>query len=580
MKLKIWHKMIVGISIPSLIAVLIALLTYGYINDVKEKQSLVQIADDMKENVLEIRRNEKNFLYFKNIDHIGSLESAITSFSDLTREISLKTADQIGIEEIIPLKASIEKYSGLANELGLNFQNETKITDRVREEGRKLENIVLSKKLAKEISTSFVLRLRLLEKNYMFFRDDKSQLELNKTITQISNVTPFCYDCLPYINLIHSLTAAYKQSDSLTKTLQQTGDGMEEVTKLITGREREKIRAYITSTQKMLLAGLVLLCILGPLFVYKTASYISAPIKRLAEITRRISDGNISLRAPLKEQDETYSLAVSFNTMLDNLQQAQLSLKESLDLLNEKQAQLVESEKHASMGFLVAGIAHELNNPLNNISLRAEIVNEEIQDSPNEKLKEFTQDIITQSARAHKIINNLLDFAKARKSSKMEKQDIIGIIEDSINLVTNQFTVNKIKINKEVPDTPFHVNGNRSKLEQVLVSIISNAFQAMTDSGTLTVTAEPDNINKRINIMISDTGKGMPEGDLKHIFQPFFTTKAPGEGTGLGLAVSNTLLMEHNGEINVESILGEGTTFTISLPCYEELEQDEESRIK
>jgi len=572
--------MIVGISIPSLIAVLIALLTYGYINDVKEKQSLVQIADDMKENVLEIRRNEKNFLYFKNIDHIGSLESAITSFSDLTREISLKTADQIGIEEIIPLKASIEKYSGLANELGLNFQNETKITDRVREEGRKLENIVLSKKLAKEISTSFVLRLRLLEKNYMFFRDDKSQLELNKTITQISNVTPFCYDCLPYINLIHSLTAAYKQSDSLTKTLQQTGDGMEEVTKLITGREREKIRAYITSTQKMLLAGLVLLCILGPLFVYKTASYISAPIKRLAEITRRISDGNISLRAPLKEQDETYSLAVSFNTMLDNLQQAQLSLKESLDLLNEKQAQLVESEKHASMGFLVAGIAHELNNPLNNISLRAEIVNEEIQDSPNEKLKEFTQDIITQSARAHKIINNLLDFAKARKSSKMEKQDIIGIIEDSINLVTNQFTVNKIKINKEVPDTPFHVNGNRSKLEQVLVSIISNAFQAMTDSGTLTVTAEPDNINKRINIMISDTGKGMPEGDLKHIFQPFFTTKAPGEGTGLGLAVSNTLLMEHNGEINVESILGEGTTFTISLPCYEELEQDEESRIK
>jgi signal transduction histidine kinase len=567
--------MIIGISIPSLFAVLGAILTYGYINDVKHRQFFVQVADDMKENVLEIRRNEKNFLNFKDIDNIETLNKAISSFSGLTGNISIQTADQIGIEKIHTLKDSTQKYSELVDELGASFQKEKKIIERVRKEGRKLENIVAKNKLAKEISTSFILRLRLMEKNYMLFRSEKSQLDLSKTLSQITNVTPFCYECAPYIDSARDLMSAYRQSDLIAKNLQQTGDNMEEFTAIISGREREKIRTFITSTQKTLLAGLVLLCILGPLFVYKTASYISAPIKRLAEITRKISEGDISLRAPLKEQDETYSLAISFNTMLDNLQQTQQSLKESLELLNEKQAQLVESEKRASMGFLVAGIAHELNNPLNNISLRAEIVNEEIKDFPNEILKEYTHDIITQSNRAHKIINNLLDFARARRSSDMKQQDIVRIIEDSLTLVSNQFRVSNIKVNKTVPGTPVYVNGNHSKLEQVLVSIISNAFQAMVDSGTLTVIAEPDNENNTVHIKISDTGRGIPKEDLKNIFEPFYTTKPPSEGTGLGLSVSSTLVKEHNGEISVESKELEGTTFTITLPLYTEPPQDE-----
>ncbi|HDZ83984.1 MAG TPA: HAMP domain-containing histidine kinase [Nitrospirae bacterium] len=576
MKLKIWHKMIVGISIPSLIAVLGAILTYGYVNDVKEKQSFVQFADDMKENVLEIRRNEKNFLHYRNIDQIETIKNAITSFLDLTGKVSLETANQVGIEEINPLKESIQRYSELVNELGKNFQKEIKITGRVRKEGEKLENIVLSNKLAKEISTSFVLRLRLLETNYMLLHNDKSQLELSKTLSQISNVTPFCYDCSPYINSIHDLITVYRHSDNLAKSLQDNGDSIEEVTKTISDREREQISAYISMTQRRLLIGLFLLCILGPLFVYKTASYIAAPIKRLAEIARKIADGDINLRAPLKEHDETFSLAVSFNTMLDNLQQTQQSLNESLELVKEKQAQLVESEKRASMGFLVSGIAHELNNPLNNISLRAEIVSEEIKAFPNERIKNYVKDIVNQSKRAHKIINNLLDFARTRKSSDMEKQDIVRITEDSLNLVTNQFAINNIKIIKHLPDIPFNVYGNRSKLEQILVSIINNAFQAMAGTGTLTVTVEPTDESKFIHIRIGDTGKGIPEANIKNVFEPFFTTKTPGDGTGLGLAISKTLVKEHKGEIHVESTVGEGTTFHITLPAFEETDRQEE----
>lgn len=561
--------MIIGITIPSLIAVLGALLTYGYINDVKERQSFVQIADDMKENVLEIRRNEKNFLHFKNIDHLEDLKIAINSFSYLTGEISLKTADKIGIDEITVLKEATQKYSALAEELGAGFQKEARLTGEVRKEGKQLENTVAVKSLAKELSTSFVLRLRLLETNYILRRDDSSLLELKRMLSQITNVTPFCYECSPYIDSINSLIAAYNRSDTLAKKLQRTGDSMEAAAKRITSRERAKIISYISTTQKLLLAGLVLLCILGPFFVYKTASYIAAPIKRLDEIAKKIAGGDINLRTPLKENDETYSLAVSFNTMIDHLLSTQQSLKESLELLNEKQAQLIESEKRASMGFLVTGIAHELNNPLNNISLRAEIMRDEIKGAPDEKLKEYTEDIIGQSRRAHKIINNLLDFARARKASNMEKQDIVRIIKDSLNLVSNQFTVNNIKISKNLPDKPYFINGNRSKLEQVFVSIINNAFYAMPDTGALTISAAPDEKIGSIQIKISDNGKGIPEKDLKNIFEPFFTTKPPGEGTGLGLAVSSTLVKEHKGEISVESKVGEGTTFIITLPGYE-----------
>ncbi len=560
--------MIIGISIPSLIAVLGGILTYGYTKDVKNRQAFVQIADNLKEQVLEVRRNEKNFLQFKNDEYMKSFHNAIYKLTDSANNISPKSSEDIGRRGFSILRDTLAKYSGIANELNENFREETEIAEKVKVEGRKLETITASNKTAKELSSDFILRLRLLEKTYMFYRDKESYAELNKGLLQIKNITPFCFDCIPYIDSIHTLFTKYNKSDSLIISLQTAGGKLEEITGEIADRERQKINLFITHTQNLMLIALVLLFSLGPLFVYKTASYIVAPIKRLAEITRKISGGDITLRAPLKENDETYTLAVSFNTMLDNLQKTQQSLKESLGLLNEKQAQLVESEKRASMGFLVAGVAHELNNPLNNISLRAEILEEEIKALSIDKLSDYAHDIVMQSERAHNIVDNLLDFARARKSAVMEKQNIGIVVKDSLNLVANQLIVTNIKLNEEIPDKTFYVNGNRSKLEQILISIITNAIQAMKDSGTLTVKVSPDT-NKNILIKISDTGKGIPETDLKNIYEPFFTTKPPGEGTGLGLAVTLTLVKEHKGEIDVESKVGEGTTFTIKLPLCE-----------
>ncbi|RJR17010.1 MAG: HAMP domain-containing protein [Nitrospiraceae bacterium] len=566
MKLKIWHKMIIGITIPSLIAVLGGILTYGYMNDIKSRQGSMRTADGLKESVLEIRRHERNFLHYRDTEHQKRLLSAINTLKQSVNSISPNTAEKIARRGFPLLSKTREQYAALTGRLHDNFLKETEVIEKVRREGDRLETLVASRKQAKELSTDFVLRLRLLEKNYMFYRDKESFSDLDRSLSQIKNLTPFCYSCTPYIESVHELFTVYRTGSSLTESIQAAGDRLERITEEIAESERQRISSFIDHTQNLLLVALILLFSLGPLLVYKTSSYIVRPINRLAEITRKISDGDIALRAPLKEHDETYSLAVSFNSMLDNLQQTQQSLKESLALLNEKQAQLVESEKRASMGFLVAGVAHELNNPLNNISLRAEIVNKEIQKFSDERLNNYVQDIVIQSERAHNIINNLLDFARARKSAEMERQDIVRIVNDSLNLVASQLRVTNIKLNKDIPDGSFFVNGNRSKLEQILISIITNAIQAMKDAGTLTVSVGPDDKNKNVLVKISDTGKGIPESDIRNIFEPFFTTKPPGEGTGLGLAVSKTLVTEHKGEILVDSRVGAGTTFMMKLP--------------
>ncbi len=559
--------MIIGITIPSLIALFGGVLTYGYINDIKNRQIILQTIDEIKESVLEIRRNEKNFLLYKNAEQFKNLNSSILDSSNSTNNISLMLADKIGLKKKNLLSTHINQYSGLINALNKNFQKEQSFSEAVRKEGRKLESSIANHKNAKELSTSFVLHIRLLEKNYMFFRDKESADKLNKSLLKLKNVTPLCYDCIPYVDAVRKLFGVYDFSDSIINDIHIIGDKLEEITGKMSFLETQKINSFISTTQRLLLIGIILLCVLGPLFVYKTASYISSPIKRLSVIANKISGGDITLRAPLKEKDETYSLAISFNSMLDNLQTTQQTLKESLDLLNEKQAQLIESEKRASLGFLVAGVAHELNNPLNNISLTAETINENAKDISAEETSNYIQDILRQSDRAHKIVNNLLDYARARKSEEMEKQDIINVVNDSFNLIRNQLKVNNIQLKKEIPDKVFFINGNRSKLEQILVSIIMNAVQSMKDSGILTVQVLPDN-DTHILIKISDTGAGIAETDLKNIFEPFYTTKAPGEGTGLGLAVCHTLVDEHKGEISVESELGAGSTFTIKIPLF------------
>ena len=567
--------MFLGIIVPSFITLVGGILTYNYINEVSTRQGLVQIADDFREHALELRRNEKNFFHYKNAEHFSNLNGARLVISRSIKAIPEKESRKIGEGEFSLLEKSLNIYSQYLNDLYTNYQKETKEVEEVRAEGRKLETFVSRGIHAEDLTINFILHLRLLEKNYMLFRDKNSYNKLNSGLSALRNMTPVCNECLPYIKVVRRLFKTYNKSDSIANNIQLTGNSIETSTREMAIHERQKISSFIKRTQRLLLIALGLLCTLGPLLVYKTAKKIVAPINRLAEITKRIADGDTSLRAPIREHDETYTLSTSFNTMLNKLQLTYESLEKSMDLLKEKQAQLVDAEKRASLGLLVSGVAHELNNPLNNISLIAERMAEEREDLSKEEVKGLNH-ILWQCERATHIVDGLLDFASARKSTLMEKQDIARIVRESIYLVGSQLKINNIDLIKDIPDETIFINGNRSKLEQILVSIFTNAIQAMKNNGTLTVSLTTDTENNTVSINISDTGPGIPEEDMKNIYEPFFTTKPVGEGTGLGLSVCRSLVQEHRGKIEVESAPGEGTTFAITLPLYVEQEVAQE----
>ncbi len=551
--------MIIGISIPSLIALFGGLLTYGYINNIKNRQGFVQIADDLKEQVLEVRRNEKNFLHYKDAEYYRYFSGAISALNNSISSISPTTVVEIGKEDFSLLGKSLQTYSGLTDALYKDYQQETVVVEEVREEGRKLETFVETGKHAAELSTRFIFELRLSEKNYMLFRDKNSFDKLNSALSQLKNIIPFCYECAPYIEAIHNLFSTYKKSDAKVNDLQVIGTKLEDTTNKISNSERQKINAFLTRTHRLLLIALALLCTLGPLFVYETASYIVAPIKRLAEITRKISNGDLNLRAPLKEHDETYSLSMSFNTMLDHLK-----IRENQ--LIEKEKELYQSKKLASIGILTSGVAHELTNPLNNISMIAQTYTEMYDMLSREDRIKFMNTVEGETERIKEIVKNLLDFSKP-KEANLKEADINAVIQNTLRLVQNMLDVSNIDTNLSLADGLPGILLDEHQMQQVFVNLITNAVQAMSPKGELSIVTRYNKNNDSVEICFKDTGKGIPSEFLPHIFDPFFSTKGV-EGTGLGLSVSYGIIKKHKGNISVESTVGVGTTFTVELPVY------------
>ena len=558
--------MIIGISIPSFIVIMGGLFTYGYINDVKNRHGFVQIADDLRERTLEVRRNEKNFLLHKTAEYYGNLKDASSAFYNSINSIAPVIIEEIGKEDFSKLHNSLQPYSSLADELYENYQQEGELIEKIREEGRKLEAFSANGKHSSELSTSFILNLRRLEKNYMLFRDKTSFEALNYGLLQLKNITPFCYECIPYTDTLRSLFAIYEKSDLIVSKLQDRGNELEKITGEIAGRERQHISSFFTLTQRLLLIKLALLCIIGPLFVYKTATYIAAPIKRLAEITKKISEGDLTLRAPFKEHDETYSLAMSFNSMLDNLQLTHESLEKSLELLHEKQK---EVEKCASIGFLVSGVAHELNNPLGIMLGFTDILLEKTPADSQEY--EILKTIEKHGLRAKKVVENLLTFAR-HSEHKEGNIDINKNLSSVLSVIQNTLLMNKISLKQQLQNNLPAVKGYDEELQQVFFNIINNAIYAMKTGGLLTITTKALYNNEDVEIRFTDTGYGIKEEHRKRIFEPLFTTKKAGEGTGLGLSVSHDIITKHEGTINFETKTIEesektGTTFIVTLPA-------------
>jgi len=358
----------------------------------------------------------------------------------------------------------------------------------------------------------------------------------------------------------------------------------------------------------------VVFIIFGFFLAFILAKYVTMPVKKLVEGAEEFSKGNLKFRTFVQTEDEIGVLAQSFNDMAEKLSDLYMSLeqkvlerthelsKKNIELksaykeLTDTQSMLVHNEKMRSLGQLVAGVAHELNNPINfiygnlihlknysNDLMQVIKKYEEIQQKINEDVfkdvenlkKEVEYDFITEdlsaliksctegAERSKQIILDLKNFSRLDEA-QVKQVDIHEGIESSLNILYSKLKHEKIQIHKEYTEVPM-VTCYPGQLNQVFMNILDNAMQALEGTEE-NIFIRTKLVGEDVVIEFEDTGPGIEEDVVHKIFDPFFTTKPVGEGTGLGLSICYKIIKSHNGSIKVESQKGKGTKFIIKLP--------------
>ncbi|MBM4312425.1 MAG: HAMP domain-containing protein [Deltaproteobacteria bacterium] len=310
-----------------------------------------------------------------------------------------------------------------------------------------------------------------------------------------------------------------------------------------------------------------------------THRLVNRPVKNLLTQTARIARGDFDALVHYASlaRDEMGDLSDAFNQMTSSLKSARKELEEWGKNLEAKvtertyeikkmQAQLLRSEKLVSLGRLVAGITHEINNPLTGILMFANLIHGNPKLDPS--LKNDTDVIINEAKRCAKIVKGLLDFSRESIPQK-KPASLVQVMERTLSLIGPQSSFHHIDIIRDYqPDLPL-IPIDENQIEQVFINMLLNAGQSMPGTGTITIKTYTE--NEYACMKITDTGAGIAEENMEKIFDPFFTTKSD-KGTGLGLSVSYGIIERHGGKIEVQSKLNEGTSFVIKLPLSERRE--------
>jgi signal transduction histidine kinase len=345
--------------------------------------------------------------------------------------------------------------------------------------------------------------------------------------------------------------------------------------------EQEKTEALasvdkIASITLRVLAAAVLIAVMITTLIARS---ITRPIQHLARVTQTIAQtGDLNYHIDVERQDEVGRLSHTFNQMITRLQQANQeisTLNEELEQrviertaqleavnknLQEAQEQLVRKEKLAILGQLAGGVGHELRNPLG-VIFNAVYYLKMLLSETDETIKEYLEMIASEVRNAEKIVSDLLDFARIKS---VEKEKVV-VSEQVAWVLERQPLPEGVQVTTEIPADLPSVFVDPRQIEQVLLNLVINAYQAMSNGGVLTISAQGE--KGKVILSVTDTGIGIPEEHKKKLFEPLFTTKV--RGIGLGLAVSKNLIEANEGSIEVESEVGKGSTFTVILPTRE-----------
>lgn len=292
--------------------------------------------------------------------------------------------------------------------------------------------------------------------------------------------------------------------------------------------------------------------------IHLVTNHVLKPIGRIIAMSHRVVDGDLTARVEIDPPGEMGELCRAVDGMAEAVRQREERLKQAT------RRQITQSEKLASIGRLASGIAHEINNPLTSILTFAHLLREK---EPIDK--QDTEDldlIIHETKRAADIVQGLLDFARERPAVK-EPLSLNDVVRRTVRLIRNQKLFRGVAIEEQLSSDLPAVNGDTNRLQQVVLNLCLNAREAMENGGTIYI--ETQTKQGEVILEVRDTGHGINSEDLEQIFEPFFSTKPVGQGTGLGLSVTYGIVDQHGGRIEVDSEEGTGTTFTVLLPSLQ-----------
>jgi two-component system NtrC family sensor kinase len=353
------------------------------------------------------------------------------------------------------------------------------------------------------------------------------------------------------------------------------------------------LRCYLIAEQEtkeafleinLLVKNATIIFIISTIFILRISYWVigsaTAPIKRLSEAVASFAKGQFGQVVSTKRGDEIGKLVAGFNVMAEKLKKAYADLEGKIEASNkelelayqmliQRQEQLIQSEKMAALGQLSAGIAHEIRNPLTSIKIFIQSLEKDSDLEENQK--EDFRIILKEIDRINEHITLFLNFARPEEPI-FQAIKIAELVREPLNLITANLKNSGIQPVVSLADEHPPVEGDRKQLAQVVLNLLLNAVEAMPRGGTLTISStvavNPESRQEFLQLIVKDTGPGVSEKDRPHLFDPFFTTKAG--GTGLGLSVAYSIIQKHNGRIEVESELGKGASFILSLPVKKE----------
>jgi len=340
-------------------------------------------------------------------------------------------------------------------------------------------------------------------------------------------------------------------SAALEGSIREQGRRITEIAERLSSVEGRNIQEMVRAS-RLTLVVLVVVFLLGTAFIARVVRLTAIrPLRELEGQMQRIASGDYRPLPAGSDEDEIRSMNAAFNRMIQ-------------EILAHRQ-EILRAERLAALGTALAGIAHEINNPLSNISTSAEILREENARAGAEERRELIAQIISQTDRATGIVRAVLDFTR-ETPFEVRSTSLLSVVRGAAILVGREIPAH-VSVRIEVPPD-IEVLADRTKLEQAFINLMTNAVDAMREPGresTLAISARPAG-EEEVEVSFRDTGVGIPADLVDRIFDPFFTTKEVGEGTGLGLYLAHQIVEQHRGAIRVESTVGQGTTVIIRLP--------------